>query len=57
MLRGYSVLRWPGGGVVTRSAQVTGGERLEALLADGRLELSVDRVLPAAAVADGLGEE
>jgi exodeoxyribonuclease VII large subunit len=57
MQRGYSVLRWPGGGVVTRSAQVTDGERLEALLADGRLELSVDRVLPAAAVADGLGEE
>ena len=57
MLRGYSVLRWPGGGVVTRSAQVTDGERLEALLADGRLELSVDRVLPAAAVSDGFGEE
>ena len=57
MLRGYSVLRWPGGGVVTRSAQVTGGERLEALLADGRLELSVDRVLPAVALADVPGED
>lgn len=54
MQRGYSILRRPDGGVVTRSAQVSPGERLEALLADGRLTLSVDRVLPA--VSPGTGK-
>jgi exodeoxyribonuclease VII large subunit len=46
MQRGYAVLRHADGGVVTAVAQVSEGERLEALLADGRLELDVGSVLP-----------
>jgi exodeoxyribonuclease VII large subunit len=43
--RGYSVLRHGyGGGVVSRVEQLHQGDRIEALLADGRADLTVDRV-------------
>lgn len=46
--RGYAVLRYADGGpVIGGIGGVTAGSRLEALLADGRLLLSVDAVHPA----------
>ncbi len=45
MQRGYAVLRHADGGVVTAVAQVSEGDHLEALLADGRLELDVNSVI------------
>jgi exodeoxyribonuclease VII large subunit len=48
MQRGYAVLRRPVTGEVVGSVtQVTPGLQLEALLSDGRLELTVDRATPA----------
>ena len=47
MHRGYAVLRRPDDGtVVTRVAQLSPGDRVKAQLADGRLDLSVDRIEP-----------
>lgn len=51
--RGYAVLRRPATGEVLGSVtQVTPGLQLEALLPDGRLELTVDRATPADVPAD-----
>lgn len=51
--RGYAVLRRPATGEVLGSVtQVTPGLQLEALLSDGRLELTVDRATPADVPAD-----
>lgn len=45
MQRGYAVLRRPENGkVVTQIQQLSQGDRIEALLADGRLDLSVDTI-------------
>ena len=51
--RGYSVLRRSDGrGVISKVGQLHPGERIEALLADGRADLTVDRVAPDTTVAD-----
>ena len=47
MQRGYTVLRRPESGrVVTQVTQLSPGDTLEALLADGRLDLTVDEIKP-----------
>ncbi|MBT8430596.1 MAG: exodeoxyribonuclease VII large subunit, partial [Gammaproteobacteria bacterium] len=47
MRRGYAVLRGAEDGkVITRAAQLDRGDRIQALLADGRAELRVDKVEP-----------
>ena len=52
--RGYSVLRHGDGrGVVSRVGQLHQGDRIEALLADGRAGLTVDRVDPDSAAEKG----
>lgn len=40
--RGYSILMDKSGSVVSRSAQAAGGDRLAAVLADGRLDMTVN---------------
>jgi exodeoxyribonuclease VII large subunit len=50
LARGYSVLRSAGGAVISRADQVAGGDRIEALVSDGRLEcevLATQRGVPA----------
>ena len=42
LARGYSILRDDGGAVVRRAGQVQPGDRLEARLAEGRLQLRVE---------------
>ena len=47
MQRGYAVLRGAEDGkVITRAAQLAHGDRIQALLADGRADLRVDKVEP-----------
>jgi len=47
MQRGYAVLRGAEAGkVITRAAQLARGDRIQALLADGRADLLVDQVEP-----------
>jgi exodeoxyribonuclease VII large subunit len=47
MHRGYAVLRRPEDGrVITQVAQVTPGERVEARLADGALDLTIEQIKP-----------
>ena len=47
MQRGYAILRRPEQrGLVTRVAAVSPGDRLVAVLMDGKLELQVDQCLP-----------
>ena len=46
--RGYAVLRrQDDGAVVTGTGQLSPGDRIDALLADGRAELQVERIEPA----------
>ena len=53
MQRGYAVLRRPVTGEVVGSVtQVTPGLQLEALLSDGRLDLTVERSTPAEVPTD-----
>jgi exonuclease VII large subunit len=48
LARGYSLTRTEDGSRLVHSAtQVKTGERIEVLLADGRLLAAVERVLPA----------
>jgi exodeoxyribonuclease VII large subunit len=41
--RGYALLTDPAGSVLARAAQAQPGQRVQALLADGRLDLTIDR--------------
>ena len=54
MQRGYAVLRGAEDGkVITRAAQLAHGDRIQALLADGRADLRVDKVEPGLAHTPG----
>jgi len=56
--RGYTVLRRDADGrVVTQAKQVTPGDGLEGLLADGRLALRVERILPAGRLGETDGND
>lgn len=51
--RGYAVLRERGGGaVITRAETLSAGRQVEAVLQDGRIELTVDGIFPAKDLAD-----
>ncbi len=41
--RGYALITRPDGTVLARAAQARAGEAAQALLADGRLDVTIDR--------------
>ncbi len=45
LLRGYSIVRKPGGGVIRQSTEVSQGESLEVMLAEGRLLTRVEQIV------------
>lgn len=44
LARGYSVVRTPGGQVISKAGQVTAGDQLEIILGQGRLDAEVVRI-------------